>query len=181
MKDVKKDFESFSSAQGEAASSSILNKVKSEIAAHAPKMRSVAVKLGVIHLASSFLTLLACPQFGLRLFFSGHGLMHYFMEISATFCYAFCGAFYLASTFVIARFVMNYDEWLLVKKSRTLMIASVAMISLGAFSMLSQEMNWELALIWLFGATLGAEFVSLSRNEWRSFKDNIFGPSVPKA
>jgi|GEM_PF-1947416 hypothetical protein len=178
MKDVKKDFESFSSVSEEAASSAVLGRIKNQIAVSAPKMRNVAVKLGLIHLASSFLTLLACPQFGLRLFFKGHGLMHYFMQISETFCYAFCGAFYLAGTFVIARMALNYDEWLLVKKSRTLMIGSVAMISLGVFTMLSQEMSWELALIWLFGATLGGEFVSLSRNEWRSFKENLFGPSV---
>ncbi|MNT24939.1 hypothetical protein D3C72_1604390 [compost metagenome] len=180
MKDIKKDFESFSLNE-EVAPTSPLAKVKSQIAAQAPKMRSVAVKLGLIHLGSSFLTLLACPQFGLRLFFEGHGLMHYFMQISETFCYSFCGAFYLASTFVIARFVLNYDEWLLVKKSRTLMIGSIAMISLGIFTMLSAEMSWQLALVWLFGATLGAELVSLSKNEWRKFKESLFGPAIPRS
>jgi hypothetical protein len=178
MKNIKKDFASFSEAEASAASSQLLNKVKSEIALHAPKFRNVALKLGLIHLVSSCMTLLACPQFGFRLFFQGHGLMHYFMQISDTFCYAFCGAFYLATTFLLARWVLRYDEWLVIKKSRVLAIGSVAMLSLGAFFMISGEVNWELAVVWLFGATLGAELISLSRNEWRKMSESLFGPKV---
>ncbi|MEK2687634.1 hypothetical protein [Bdellovibrio sp. GT3] len=165
MKDVKNDFESFKNDAGQvpAGSSFVLNKIHSEIARTAPKKSAVAVKLGGIHLVSSFFTLMACPQFGTRLFFDGEGLMDVFMNISPMFCQAFCGAFYLAVTFILARFVLKYDEWLVVMRSRALTIGSVALLSLGVFAMLAQGISWEAGVFWIFGALVAGEMASVSR------------------
>ncbi|MGE5085756.1 MAG: hypothetical protein ACM3MG_05600 [Bacillota bacterium] len=169
MKNIKKDFESFINDSSESVGSSrILNKIQEEIAATAPKKSHVAIKLGGIHLVSSALTLMACPQFGVRLFFQGDGLMHYFMKVSPLFCQSFCGAFYLAVTFVLARILLHYDEWLVLMRSRVLTIGSVALISLGAFAMLGRGISWEAGVFWIFGATLASEMVSLPKRAFKS-------------
>lgn len=162
------------------ASSSLLARIQSEIAKNSPSLKKVLFKLGIIHLLASALSLMACPQFGIGFISYGHGLMHYFMQISETYCYILCGAFYLASTFLVARFVLTFDEWLVIKRSRTLMILSVALISLGAFALHSHEITFELALMWLLGATIGGELVSLSKNEWRNFSQQLMAPRPPR-
>lgn len=170
MKDVKNDFESFKNDAGKTAGSSfVLNKIRAEIARTAPKSSKVAVKLGGIHLVSSFFTLMACPQFGTRLFFSGEGLMGVFMKISPSFCQIFCGAFYLAATFIIARLLLSYDEWLVLMRSRVLTIGSVALLSLGAFAMLARGISFEAGLLWIFGAIVAAEMASASRLTLKKF------------
>lgn len=164
MKDVKNDFESFKNEVSDTSGSSfVLNKIQTEIALSAPKKSSVAMKMGAIHLGSSVLTLTVCPQFGTRLFFEGEGLMDVFMKISPMFCQAFCGAFYLAATFVIARLIMSYDEWLVVTRSRVLSIGGLALVSLGVFAMLAQGISFEAGVFWIFGAIVAAEMASASR------------------
>ncbi|WP_413294118.1 hypothetical protein ACLSU7_03245 [Bdellovibrio sp. HCB185ZH] len=170
MKDIKNDFESFKSDAGETAGSSfVLNKIRSEISATAPRKSSVAMKLGGIHLVSSFFTLMACPQFGTRLFFSGEGLMDVFMKISPAFCQTFCGAFYLAVTFLMARVLLKYDEWLVLMRSRVLTIGSVALLSLGVFAMLARGISFEAGLLWVFGAVVAGEMASASRMTLKKF------------
>jgi hypothetical protein len=164
MKDIKNDFESFKNDAGETAGSSfVLNKIRSEISATAPKTSMVAMKLGGIHLVSSLFTLMVCPQFGTRLFFSGDGLMGVFMKISPAFCQVFCGAFYLATTFIIARLLLKYDEWLVLMRSRVLTIGSVTLLSLGVFAMLARGVSFEAGLLWIFGAIVAGEMASASR------------------
>ncbi|WP_413561368.1 hypothetical protein [Bdellovibrio sp. HCB209] len=164
MKDVKNDFESFKNEVSETSGSSfVLNKIQAEIARTAPKKSSVAFKMGAIHLGSSLVTLMACPQFGTRLFFEGEGLMDVFMKISPMFCQAFCGAFYLSVTFVIARLLLSYDEWLVINRSRGLSIGGLALLSLGVFAMLAQGISFEAGVFWIFGAIVAAEMASVSR------------------
>src|SRR6185437_3003573 len=103
---------------GRPPSSSVLGKIKTEIEKTRPSKAQVLMKLGILHLASSALTLTACPQFGLRLFFKGMGLMNYFMKISSEACFVCCGFFYLATTFLLVNLFLKYDEWLIIKKSR---------------------------------------------------------------
>lgn len=168
MKDAKKDFESFmNGGEQSAGSSHVLHRIHQEIAKTAPKTTSVAVKLDLIHLVSSCLTLMACPQFGTRLFFKGDGLMHWFMEISPLFCMSFCGAFYLSVTFLLARWTLKYDEWLVITRSRTLSIGVLALLSLGTFAMLARGISLEAGVFWLFGATLAAEAASASRQTYK--------------
>jgi hypothetical protein len=175
MSSSKNDFKSFVQEKGEAfESSSLLANIHAEIARTTPSLKKVLIKLGLVHLGASLLSLIACPQFGIGFISYGHNLMHYFMQISETYCYILCGAFYLASTIVVARFVLTFDEWLVIKRSRALMIMCLALVSLGAFALHSHEVTFELALLWLFGASLGGELVSLSKYEWKTLPRRIF-------
>lgn len=170
MKDIKKDFKSFVDDAGNAAGSSfVLQKVQAEIAKSRPRTSSVAMKLGAIHLVSSFMTLMACPQFGLRLFFQGDGLMDLFMKISPTFCQVFCGAFYLAATVLLARLVLKYDEWLVIARSRLLTIAGLSLVSLGIFAMLNRGVSLQAGVLWLVGAAIAGELATISKNSLQNF------------
>lgn len=167
MKDLKKDFTSFTQDTHVAGSAYVLGKIHSHL--ELPSPFKAATKLGIAHLISSVAILSACSQFGVRLFFPGHGLMHYFMQISPTFCMAFCGALYLATTFLLARAILSRDEFFVIYRSKVLSILSVALISLGGLSLVSHEVTFQAGLIWLFGAVLGAELASLSKLRVRQF------------
>lgn len=160
MKDLINDYASFMNDPSEQASPQILKRIHSQLEKELPSPWKAARSLGLAHLISSVITLMSCSQFGVRLFFEGEGLMNYFMKISPTFCLSFCGALYLGITFLLARLLLSYDEWLLLLRSRSLNITSVALISLGALSILSHEVNLESGLFWFFGAALGGELVT---------------------
>ncbi len=147
MKDIKKDFESFANdAVDTAGSSFVLSKIHTQIRDESPSRWKVVSKLAVAHILGSVVTLMSCSQFGVQLFFDGGGLMHYFMQVSPTFCYVCCGALYLGMTFLIARVVLNYDEWLMILRSRVLSVAILALLSLGGLSIASHEVNLETGL-----------------------------------
>jgi hypothetical protein len=171
MKDVKKDFADFVSDAETSAGPRILNQIYENITRPSPW--TAATKLGVAHVLSSFLTLMACSQFGVRLFFPGHGLMHYFMQVSPTFCMTFCGALYFACTFLFARAIFTYDEFLLIIRNKVLSILSVGFISLGAFALVSHEVTFEAGILWLFGAIVGAELASLRTSTIKKFLASI--------
>ena len=171
MKDPKKDYEVFTSGDHPAGSSFILAQIHEKL--NLPSPWKAATKLGVAHLLSSVVILSACAQFGVRLFFPGHGLMHYFMQISPTFCMSFCGALYLATTFLIARGLLTRDEFLVIYRSKVLSILSVALISLGGFALVSHEVTFQAGILWLFGAVVGAEFASLSKTRVQQFFSKV--------
>jgi len=149
-----KDFESFLESGHAQLESSVLDSLKKELF---PSFSSVAIKLGLIHLASSVLTLMACPQFGLRLFFEGHGLMHYFMKAGSVACFALCGALYLGATFWIAKIFLGEFEWAAVRKNAVLSMGTISLLSLGAFAMINgPELNFEVGFVWLLGAIVSA-------------------------
>lgn len=173
MKDLKKDFESFANDTSNAGSSYVLNKINASLDAQTPSMWKVASKLGFAHSVGTALTLASCSQFGVTLFNTGHDLMHSFMNISETFCHSFCGAYYLAVTFLLARMILNREEWLVLLRNRTLTISSLGLVSLGAFSALSHQVTWESGLLWFFGAVLGAELMIVSKKSMKRFLQEI--------
>ncbi|WP_413944605.1 hypothetical protein [Bdellovibrio sp. HCB-162] len=165
MKDIKKDFESFVNDPADAAGSSfVLSKIHEQLQNELPSAWTVATKLGFAHLLGSLVTLMSCSQFGVQLFFDGGGLMHYFMKISPQFCNVFCGALYLSISFLIARMILKRDEWLMILRSRVLSISTLALVSLGGLALVSHEVTFEAGLLWLFGAALGGELVTLVKS-----------------
>lgn len=156
-----KDFESFLESGHAQLDATVLDTLKKEIF---PSLSSVAVKLGLIHLVSSVLTLMACPQFGLRLFFEGHGLMHYFMKAGSVACFGFCGAFYLGTTFWIAKLFLGEFEWAVLKKNSVLSLGALSLLSLGVFAMINgHELTFEVGFVWLLGAIVSATIPLLTQ------------------
>lgn len=165
MKDMKQDFESFATHTAHASGSPLLlQKIRAQIEKERPAAWIVATKLGAAHALGSLVTLMSCSQFGVQLFFHDGGLMNYFMQISPTFCHTFCGALYFSVSFLVARAFLRHDEWLMILHSRVLSIATLALISLGGFSIVSHEISLEGGLLWFLGAALGGEFVTLIKS-----------------
>jgi len=129
-----------------------------------PSPWKVATKLGLSHVLGSLVTLMSCSQFGVQLVFDGGGLMHLFMRVSPHFCHAFCGALYFMISFTLARLLLSRDEWLVVARSRVLSISVLALLSLGGLSLASHEVTFEAGVLWLFGAALGGELVTLVKS-----------------
>lgn len=171
MKDIKKDFASFADESVEEAGSSyLLAKIQKQIQSEAPSVWTLAGKLTLAHALGTVVTLMSCEQFGLQLFFSGGGLMHYFMLVSPEFCTACCGALYLMISFFIARKILNWDEWLLLLQKRTLSISAVSVMTLTALGIFTREVYLESGLLWLFGAALGGEFIIWVRSPFWRFR-----------
>ncbi|KHD90022.1 MAG: hypothetical protein OM95_00395 [Bdellovibrio sp. ArHS] len=165
MKDVKKDFESFINDTADVGGSSfVLQKIHAQLAAEKSPPWKVIAKMGLAHTFGSVVTLMSCSQFGVQLFFDGGGLMHYFMKISPTFCLFFCGALYLSISVFFARLILNHDEWIRVMRSRSLSLAALSLITLGALSVVSHEVTWESGVLWFFGAALGGEMMTLVKS-----------------
>lgn len=169
MKDLKKDFESFAAATETRGSSSVLQKIHAQIEQELPSLWVVTGKMALAHGVGSVATLMSCSQFGVQIFFHGGGLMHYFMHLSPTFCHTFCGALYFTVTFLMARLILKYDEWLVILRSRVLSISSLALITLGGFSLVSHEVTLEAGLLWFFGAALGGELTTLIKSPRKWF------------
>ncbi|WP_413287794.1 hypothetical protein [Bdellovibrio sp. HCB337] len=155
-----KDFESFLESGHAQLPTSALENLKKEIF---PSLSLVATKLGLIHLFSSVVTLMLCPQFGFRLFFDGHGLMHYFMAAGSVACFGFCGAFYLGTSFWLAKIFLGEFEWVVLRKNSVLALGSVSLLSLGVLSMLGHELSFEVGFVWLLGALVSAAIPLLTQ------------------
>ena len=157
------DFKEFTQVDSSSvARPELWQKIESQILATKPKLGQVVFHLTLIHFVCSLLSLVACPQFGVRLFFDGHGLMHYFMSFAGpVYCQFFCGAFYLGLTFLAAKFWLSYDEWLVIKKNRWLSSAVLASASLAAFAIHDHGFELQLAAVWLVGAVLAGVVTTL--------------------
>ncbi len=161
MSDLKNEFESFVNDRDSAnGPSAVLSKIHQQIDKERPSYGMVAGKIGLAHIAGSLVTLSACSQFGVKLFFKEYDLMLFFMHISETFCQTFCGGFYLALTFLFARLMLGREEWMLLLKNRALAISSLAFVSLVGFSLMTHNVSFEAGLLWMFGAALGAEAIT---------------------
>lgn len=165
MKDLKKDFETFvNNPANLKGSDAVLEKIHYKIKQDLPALPWVIAKIGLAHFIGSLVTLMSCSQFGFQLFFHGGGLMHLFMKISPSLCFVFCGALYLSLSILVARIILNYDEWLIVLRSKVLSISSLALITLGTLAALTHEVNLESGVLWFFGAALGGELVTLVKS-----------------
>lgn len=119
-----------------------------------PDAKSVFLRLSLIHLLSSLLTLSVCPQFGFRFFGEGHGLMSYFMKAGDLGCFALCGAFYLGTTVLISGLSFNKYQWRVFTQHSGLMLTALTALSLGAFMMLDTTFVLDLTIMWVLGALL---------------------------
>ena len=159
------DFKSFERSQEPSASTSSLQKILDTIEAQMPTKQQVFGQLFLVHLISSAFTLMACPQFGMRFIFadSSPSLMEFFMLAGHPACFFLCGAFYLGSTFFVSKYILQADSWLVIQRSRFVMTLTLALLSLGFFRMWGQALSFELTLLWILGAYLGA---GLFTREW---------------
>lgn len=160
-----KDFVSSSSAKLSSAPKGILEKTLEQIETELPSKQLVLLKLMAVHLIASVVSLILCPQFGVRILFAEEAtsLMDVFMHLGHEACFFLCGVFYLSGSFLAAKLVLDVDHWVVIHRSRLLLTSMLALLSLGALSMIGRQISLELSVIWFFGAYLGG---SLFTREW---------------
>lgn len=120
-----------------------------------PNPWTVFSKLSLIHAFTGIFTLSVCPQFGIRLFGEGMGLMHWFMKLGDYGCMLACGTFYLGTSLFAAALVLRPEEIQTVRKNRFLELTGLTLLSLGFFLMVSSEIVVGLAAAWALGSIFG--------------------------
>jgi len=123
-----------------------------------PHAALVFCKLFAVHAGTAIGTLSLCPQFGIRVFGEGPGLMGYFMRFGHLGCMVACGFFFLASSIAVASLVLRPEELRVIRNHRGFELGSLAVLSLGFFFALAPELILEVAIAWLMGAIAGALF-----------------------
>jgi hypothetical protein len=151
----EQDFAEFSSAESarvpDSMAAPVLDQIRSDLN---PSAYSVFLKTALIHAAVGALTLLFCPQFGLKLT-SSHGVMPYLMKFGEGFCMLGCGAVFTALSLLVTSLALRAEEVRVLKRSWPVQLGFLAMFSLGAFLCLGGEIVLTLGLIWAVGAILG--------------------------
>ncbi len=109
-------------------------------------------KISMIHFFVGMLTLAFCPQFGLKYFGEGTGLMSYFMGFGTYACMALCGGFFVGSSLLATGFILRVEELRVLRTHRILQVSSLVLLSLGAFTMARAEVILSFAAAWAFGS-----------------------------
>lgn len=80
-----------------------------------------------------------------------------FMDLGPYGCMVACGAFFLGSSFLLAVLGLRLEEVKTVRKFRWVQIATLIMLSFGAFLMIgAEEIIFSFALAWVAGTFIGA-------------------------
>lgn len=112
-------------------------------------------KLSLIHLTVGLLTLSLCPQFGIRFFGEGLGVMRFFLHFGAYGCIALCGAFFVGTSLFVSGLVLRIEELRVLRGHRWLQISGLTFLSLGALIMLDAEILFAFGLTWIVGSIFG--------------------------
>lgn len=153
----KSEFEEFKQSQSEIPpshlSAQLFQSVEPDIKATPYWVFS---KLSLIHLFSGLMTLSVCPQFGVRVWGEGLGLMKTFMGLGSYGCVLACGFFFMGSSLLLAALVLKPYEILAIRRHRFVEIGAIVLLSMGFFLMIDvKEVLTGLTLAWIVGAVLG--------------------------
>jgi hypothetical protein len=150
------EFEAFQAAPDVAPPRALSEAIQARVGRELnPRSVQVFLKLAGVHGVTTLATLAACPQFGIRSFGEGMGLMHYFMALGTYPCMVACGSFFLGSSLLVAALVLRPEEVRQLRQNRLLQMATLALLSMGAFLMLDARIGLGIAASWVLGAIAG--------------------------
>lgn len=137
-----------------------------------PSAWKVFAKLSLIHLFVGVVSVSLCPQFGVRVFGDGLGLMKYFLHLGTYGCMAACGAFFVGMSLLITALVLRNEEVRKLKENQILGLAALILLSLGAFLMADAEILIGFALAWVLGSFVGG--VAALEVGWRLKVQHVY-------
>lgn len=118
-----------------------------------PSPLLVFVRLALIAMMASSVTLLFCPQFGLGT--SGAGLMPYLMKISPLACQFGCGVLFVGVGVLAATFLLKREEIRVLKDTKYLQVGALSGVMLGVFICFGSAQFFALEWAWLLGGLTG--------------------------
>lgn len=155
----KKDFEIFNSATSLSEESfpklnqSVIEKIISDLN---PSPYFIFLKVLSVHCVSAIVTLAICPQFGIRFFGEGPGLMGYFMRFGEAGCLVACGSVFIGFSMLMSGLFLTTLELLTLKRTRFLQFMALISFSLGTLIMLDADLIFEsILLAWVLGCFVG--------------------------
>lgn len=167
MKNIGKEFQEFCQDSTPAPSHlwrKIENTLKTETETEIPSLTpALVVKILLLYVTASAAILLICPQFGVKIPFSDINVMKWVMHVAPALCDPYCGALFLGSSFVALRIGLKSPEWSLVKKHKLVVFSLMGLVSLFAFHLMSSNLKWSGAFMWLLGGLLATLLVSFIR------------------
>jgi hypothetical protein len=143
----------------------ILGSVRADLK---PSFTWVLAKLGLIHALVSIGTLSICPQFGIRLFGEGMGIMHWFIAFGSIGCPLACGIFFVGSSLALSATVLARPEWRAIREHHVLAVTALVLLSLGFFKIMDGEFFLDFSLAWLAGALLAGG--AMVEGVWRLYE-----------
>lgn len=133
-------------------SEKILNFVRRDLT---PSSIFVFTKILFIHFFIGTLSLAVCDQFGINPFNTSFSLAHYFMKAGHSFCMTLCGFLFLGLTTFASWFILDRNEFLVLKQNSFLQIFFLSLLSLGFFLLLGAKIVFSSGIFWLLGSLLG--------------------------
>lgn len=120
-----------------------------------PSVSQIFIKLLMLHIPISILSLLVCDQFGMSPFERNFSLYRYFMYFGHSVCMFLCGSFFIGGSILISGFILRPHEVRALRKKSYIQSFFLAGISYGSFLMFGAQITLSIALVWLLGAILG--------------------------
>ena len=120
-----------------------------------PRLASLSLRLFIIHVFASSLTLIFCPQFGIGPLGGDMGWMSFVMALDPWVCSLVCGSIFLGSTSLACQFLLRPEELRKLLRHGVWLFPVVGGVSLGLLMLFSAEFSGLfLTLVWGFGGSL---------------------------
>ncbi len=135
---------------------SLSDKIKQEISGKIrPDIKTIFLKLFIVHLGVAIVTLSFCPQLGVSTFNTGLDLAHKFMALGKYSCELFCGFLFTSSSVAVSFLFLSRDEIRFLRFNKTFLASLLVLVSIGGLLMFNQKLFVELSLLWLIGTMFG--------------------------
>ncbi len=141
MKEHVSDYKKFMTNDAEV-SVQVRSRVKNRVLNYLqPPLKKLLPKFTFSLFAGGLTTLAVCPQFGVGPLIHGHGIGHVFMQFGEIACAAFCGAFYLSISTVVALLILKPYERMVIFDYQYRLLSGFSVATFLFFMILNKSLS----------------------------------------